>query len=423
MVAKPKSKSKSKAKNGPRWVTVGAKGKTYDYNFWVKGTQFRASTGLEDEEDAHQFAKALREQELENWFLRRRAQGRDPTVVHDMPLKALAEEFRRNKAARDVNKTQSEAHIERIVALLGPKTMMSRIKTRTILDMVADLGDYRQKNGKPYKNGSKNEYLRMCRRMHIYARDTAQIPGMQTIDWRKQCWLRTHQRTREFTYAEEAYMFGSPREDMNIVGKFGMVTGLRLENLVKLKWSEVDFDNLTVEVTQKQSSQSTEAHPHTIRMTKWMIAALKDQVRYAAAGNGQVWTRVSTRTIFNRITKKQEARGERTPMTESAFYSWFRGRADGIPGPKHKDYISLIPHDMRRSVGGRVLSATGSMAWAQAVLGHHDIKTTQKYYAHYRTIDVMQAMETTALVTRRKIDELLQIVPISATDSMPCYAL
>jgi len=48
-------------------------------------------------------------------------------------------------------------------------------------------------------------------------------------------------------------------------------------------------------------------------------------------------------------------------------------------------------HDLRHTMASRLLRKTRNPAWVQKALGHADIKTTMRHYAHVLNDDVRQA--------------------------------
>ena len=48
-------------------------------------------------------------------------------------------------------------------------------------------------------------------------------------------------------------------------------------------------------------------------------------------------------------------------------------------------------HDLRHTFASRLLRKTRNPAWVQKALGHADIKTTMRHYAHVLNDDVRQA--------------------------------
>jgi integrase len=52
---------------------------------------------------------------------------------------------------------------------------------------------------------------------------------------------------------------------------------------------------------------------------------------------------------------------------------------------------SIRWHDLRHTMASRLLRKTRNLAWVQKALGHADIKTTIRHYAHVLNDDVRQA--------------------------------
>ena len=58
--------------------------------------------------------------------------------------------------------------------------------------------------------------------------------------------------------------------------------------------------------------------------------------------------------------------------------------------------IALRFHDTRHTAATRLLRRTGNLKLAQQLLGHADIKTTAKFYAHVMVDDLRRALDATS---------------------------
>ncbi|GAB5376053.1 MAG: hypothetical protein AcusKO_25150 [Acuticoccus sp.] len=112
-------------------------------------------------------------------------------------------------------------------------------------------------------------------------------------------------------------------------------------------------------------------------LTPAMVALLE---RNMGASDEAVFTYVAKKTSRGRI------RGERYPITYTAFYSEFK-RAAAAAGVPH-----VRIHDLRHTAGTTILRSSGNLAMAQRLLGHTQITTT-RVYAHVLTDDLRTAME------------------------------
>ncbi|MEM7696321.1 MAG: tyrosine-type recombinase/integrase [Pseudomonadota bacterium] len=95
-----------------------------------------------------------------------------------------------------------------------------------------------------------------------------------------------------------------------------------------------------------------------------------------------VFTYVAQRTIARLGT----VRGERYPITHSAFYSEFKRAAAAVSIPDAR------VHDLRHTAVTKTLRATGNLVTAQRLAGHKSIQTTMRY-AHLRSDDFRTELE------------------------------
>ena len=127
-----------------------------------------------------------------------------------------------------------------------------------------------------------------------------------------------------------------------------LTTGLRLGNILKLKWEDIDFENNRIEIM----NQENKGYKHIVLpLSKVLKEVLNDTER------------VSEYVFINPETNK--------PFT--SIYKGFKKAFEdaGIP------YIRF--HDLRHKVGTTLIEEGMDINTVKNVLGHSDIKTTQIY--------------------------------------------
>lgn len=138
-------------------------------------------------------------------------------------------------------------------------------------------------------------------------------------------------------------------------------TGLRKSNILELKREEVDFDAMTITVTQKGGRKIS------IPMVEAVAAVLKgveeSDVNY-------FWVSPRTGRPFHKDWRK----------------SWKKAKTlAGIPD-------DFRFHDLRHDVGTAIYQATGDTRIAQKMLGHTQLSTTLRY-AHVSNPGLRDAAE------------------------------
>lgn len=185
----------------------------------------------------------------------------------------------------------------------------------------------------------------------------------QKIQWKDHLLEEPSERIRELSADEERRLWSAlPRQYQAIVS-FSIRTGCRVNECVKLKWSDIDWDAQVFTVHGKRGKVSVLPLPADVER---MLHSLNktDVLRVFTYENGQ-------------------------PMTYSGLDSAF-GRAILRAG-----ISDLRFHDLRHTAATRMARATGNLKLVQTLLRHADIKTTARY-AHATTDDLRIAMEKVA---------------------------
>jgi integrase len=231
----------------------------------------------------------------------------------------------------------------------------------------------------------------LFRPIYRKARDNWHVP-VESIVWKQLALKEAGPRKREITIDEERRIEALPefREGYGTCFSFGIISGLRLQNLTNLKWSQVDFANREVRVIQKGGRE------HILSMDKEMMRILlaerdKDPIH--------VFTYITQRTYFNKKANRKCTRNERCAVTTAGFKSWFTRVA-------RKLKLDIRIHDLRRTAGARLLRATGNIKALQQLLGHSNIKTTADHYSHIPPLDQVSLQDRAHEDTKRRRTEL-----------------
>jgi len=148
---------------------------------------------------------------------------------------------------------------------------------------------------------------------------------------------------------EEARLFATSSKHLRSILVVGLNSGMRLGEILRLRWSEIDLDAKTIRVEKPKSGRL-----RFIPMNKGLFSELKS----LESANGQslyVFPNPKTGKPFSTVQK--------------AFYGACR-RA-GIKG--------LRFHDLRHSFATRLVQRAGDVITLQSLLGHSNLATTQRY--------------------------------------------
>jgi integrase len=173
---------------------------------------------------------------------------------------------------------------------------------------------------------------------------------------------------------EEAAIFAKLRSDYHPVMRFALMTGLRLGEIPRLTWNDIDWGGRQITVHGKGGKIATIPMPPEARELLWALRGDHPEA---------VFTYEAARSRSGRES------GQRYPITRSGLQIAFRRTV------KSAGVANYRFHDNRHTAATRVLRATGNLKIVQRLLRHDQITTTTKY-AHAQDDDVMAAMQLAA---------------------------
>jgi integrase len=385
----------------------------YCYKFKVHGAWYRGATGQTDRREAIKFARNEKARIQRDTLIHGNQSGAGMTVLtavskHLEELRDSAESSTANpKVVYELR--HLEQNLVKIVEALGPDLPM-RCVTADMLRSVIRRRMSEPKctgQGSPLlkKNSRTGEWepqrlsgrtinkttWQLFRPIYRKARDCWHVP-VESIVWKHLALKEAGPRKREVSIDEEKRIRALPefREGYGACFSFGIISGLRLQNLTELKWSQVDLANREVRVVQKGGRE------HTLCIDREMMRIL-----LAERGKDptHVFTYLTQRTYFNTKANRQCTRNERCAVTRAGFKTWFKRVA-------RKLEIDIRVHDLRRTAGARLLRATGNIKAVQQLLGHSNIKTTADHYSHIPPLDQLSLQDRAHDDTERRRTEL-----------------
>ncbi len=202
-------------------------------------------------------------------------------------------------------------------------------------------------------------------------------------------------RKREASEEEEAALVTALREDFHDIFAFALLSGIRETGLCTLERSKVDLRNAQVTF---QSKRHRDDPPGFVRWETQALGplevALLTEIMAARHHPKYVFTYVAQGKKGGKGGTGQGdtvyEKGKRYPITLEALTTrWQRDRAKAakiVPS-----VATIWWHNLRDTFASRLLRATRNPAWVQKALGHADIKTTMRHYAHVLDQDVRAA--------------------------------
>jgi len=193
----------------------------------------------------------------------------------------------------------------------------------------------------------------------------------------------TEYEARQFLEYSEGRYGEHGRYTVYLFYKFALNTGMRLGEIVSLRWHEVDLDNRLVTVCRTQCYKSRIVRNTTkggkIRHVPINNAIYDDLVRLKAESKyGLVFTILGTPFDHSNVTK------------------WFK-RDMKIAGVKRIRF-----HDLRHTYASHFMMNGGEIYVLQAILGHSDIKTTERY-AHLSKSFLVDKANTVHFTSRDNV--------------------
>lgn len=353
-------------------------------NFSVNGRRFQKSLGTQRQDEAEIEAARRRANALEAAL-----QGEAGEAVpgpSELTL-SLAEgryflEVGRHKSTAD----DIQRYAEALIAGLGENT---RLKDLTYSRLSAYVASRRVRlvrdpaTGKKVladrANGSINREVGHLRTVLLFARRCGAV--VPEIEWKKLLLPEPENVQTVLSEESERAFYLALRPDYHPLVRAALITGLRLQNLIGLKWRQIDWQAQTVTLRTKSTK------PGGALLVLPLTSALARVLEGERGRNFEfVFTYLCHRSRHEPHSGQTQKRGERYPFTHEGWRKdWDRAR-------RAIDLPQLRFHDLRHTAATRLLRATGDLELVQRMLGHSEISTTARY-AKSNTADLRAAME------------------------------
>jgi integrase len=364
------------------------------YSFKVEGRRFRGSTGVEAKAEAERIAGRLHAEAVETGQIISQPtliSGRPQLPRRGLTLTQALGAYWLDRGAFAKTADDIERYGKSLEVGLGKDRLVSALSFRLISDYIARRRVRRAKNGRGVlqdrANGSINRELGHLRTVLIHARDNgAEVPR---IEWKKLFLPEPDRYETILSVEAEERFFTELRADYWPMVEFALVSGQRLDNVITMRWDQIDRTARTI--TFRAKSKKPGGQKHVIPLTDRLLQILGPE-----EGNHPeiVFTYVCERTRHTRTGVDRRDKYRRYPFTPSNWRrEWDRARrAVGLP--------KLRFHDLRHTAGTRMLIAYRDITVVQELLGHADIVTTMRY-AKADTSRVREAMEASDTVFAR----------------------
>lgn len=328
-----------------------AKSRFWHYDFRFEGCRYHGSTGCPSKRDAERFEAEKR---------RKAALGEKvkPTIGLDEACGAwwLAKGQHMRSAAT------AEYQLANLANGLG--------RNLPIADLTLPMIDrYIAVRRATVSNASVNRETALLRRVVNWC--AARGFDAPEIVWREARLKEAAVQTRVLENDEERRLFVALPDSLKPIVEFALLSGQRKTEIVRLRWSDVDLSAMRAKVWAKGQK------PHSFPLTPRTVAIIANQPKAGPF----VFTYVAERSSPKRPDRVQRVKGERYPFSPQGWdRKWRKALKDaGIEGYRF--------HDNRHTAASR----SGSIETAYKLLGHSDVRTTQRYF-HRSENEVREAL-------------------------------
>lgn len=234
----------------------------------------------------------------------------------------------------------------------------------------------------PLSPSTINRHTQFLRRIFNHAEDGLAVP-VQRIKWRSFIAIEPEQRIYPLTVLEELKVVESIRADIRPLFQFSILTGVRLQNAINLRWDQIDRQKR--EISFRGKSRRPGGKTYVVPLTGLVEALIRQQEG------------LHPEHVFTYVSKGRGPRaalkGQRLPLTKYVVReAW---EAVGL-GKRW--------HDVRHTFGTRLYQISRDIHLVQRAMNHTDVKTTMRY-VHADNEDIRQAMEQLSSTTFSNMNE------------------
>lgn len=379
----------------------------YHFDFQYRGHRFHGSTGCTNRREAEQVERGEREKAK-----RAHSAQRTASNVVSLQMDHAAERYWQEVGQHHAGADNTDRDLARLVDYFGKTKLLSEIGDNDVAKLVAWR---RAQRAVPHNapNGKRSEdyplispatvnrsTTEVLKKLFTHAKTAWRVRFDQEPIWKVHMLAEPQERVRELVGDEGERLEAATRDDYLPFFEFVHVTGLRKEECITLRWSEVNWEAGQIIRVGKGDRRVTA--PITMRVRE-ILAPLKGHhpefvFTYVAARTvrarkaGETVSRTGNRKSRGELyvagrDQAQRIKGQRYPLTETGVDSaWRRIREKaGIDGFRF--------HDFRHDLASKVLRQTGNLKLVSRMLNHADLKTTMRY-AHVLDEDVAEALDS-----------------------------
>ena len=359
--------------------------KTYHYHFTIKGRRFHGPTKKTEKraaQEVERIARVAAEAEMKAEAATQAQLKGQAAVTLDVAAGRYWSEVGEFHAGASTTWTD----LERLVGHFGGARRLDSLTDNDITQLVAWRRGQRFKNRKVMADGEPAPFISpatvnrttvdLLRKLFTRARKKWGQRFDHEPDWKDHRLKERGEVVRELKASEEEGFAEHLGDGYRDIWRFSLASGLRLAECF-LRWEQIDWQARTITVTQKGKRQ------HTIPLTSEMIAIITPQRNRHPV---MVFTYLCARSS----RKAKREKGQRYPVSYEGLKTRWRRKRVKVGAS------DMRFHDNRHTAASRLIRQTGNLKAAQKLLGHADISTTARFYAHVDMDDLRSLMERTS---------------------------
>ena len=326
----------------------------WHYDFSVNGYRFRGSCKTDIRETAEIIEAKLRSDILLGHLIHRKAE-----ISLDAALgRYWLEVGHALDSAKDV-KRMGERILERI----------PRGRSLAAPDWGSELASYiTWRRGHDVQPATINRELELLRRVFRRALTLWKV-SVEMPAWKELFLLEPEDRNVSMSRSQEEALFEALRPDFHPMVRFALASGLRVRNVLFLRWSQVDWDKQTITVRVK--SKKPGKRELVLPITSAIAAILTSE---KGRHEEFVFTYLCAKGMRDRWDNRYYGKGVRRPFSKNGWRHAFQEARDAAGMP------NLRFHDLRHTFANRVLPRVGgNLKTLQRALGHADVSSTMRY--------------------------------------------
>ncbi|MGH6672187.1 MAG: tyrosine-type recombinase/integrase [Xanthobacteraceae bacterium] len=343
----------------------------YQYDFQLRGHRFHGSTREKSRREAEKAERVERERAA-------KLLDQVASASTSMRLDDVAGRYWNEVGQHHAGADNTWRQLEYLLDFFGKDRLLTEITGNDVAKLVAWRRGHKRRDGSPISPYTVNDTTEQLKKLFTRAKAWG-VRFDHEPAWRDHWLDEPQERVRELHDDEADRLDAAMRDDLAPFFAFAKASGMRRNECLSLRWSEVDWSRGRISKAGKGGRLVTVPITSAIREILWPLRGHHPEY---------VFTYMAQRTRDGRV------KGRRYRLTLHGLKTaWRRLRKRA-----HVEGFRL--HDYRHNFGTKLLRSTGNIKLVQRAMNHADIGTTTRY-AHVLDAEVAEAMESMQKVPRK----------------------